>query len=176
MLNFKKQIANSILDAISELWPSAELTAAEIEDMLEYPPDEAMGNLAFPCFKLSRVLRAAPPAIAAAIAEKIGASDIAKISVAGGYLNIHLGDAYLAASVLSSIEDKGENYGASDMGVGKNVVLDYSSPNVSKPFHIGHLGTTVIGHSLKLLHQFCGYNCIGINHLGDWAHRMASRL
>ena len=147
MLNFKKQIANSILDAIHDLWPAAELTAVEIEDMLEYPPDEAMGNLAFPCFKLSRVLRAAPPAIASAIAEKIGASDIAKISVAGGYLNIHLSDAYLADSVLSAIEDKKETYGASDMGVGKNVVLDYSSPNVSKPFHIGHLGTTVSGDS-----------------------------
>ncbi|MBQ7938846.1 MAG: arginine--tRNA ligase [Clostridia bacterium] len=176
MIHFKKQIANSILGAINELWPTAELTAAEIADMLEYPPDEAMGNLAFPCFKLSRVLRAAPPAIASAIAEKMDASDIAKISVAGGYLNIHLSDAYLAASVLSSIEDKRENYGSSDMGVGKNVVLDYSSPNTSKPFHIGHLGTTVIGHSLKLLHQFCGYNCIGINHLGDWGTQNGKQI
>ncbi len=176
MLNFKKKIASSILGAISELWPAAELSEQEIVEMLEYPPDEAMGNLAFPCFKLSRVLRAAPPAIASAIAEKIGASDIAKISVAGGYLNIHLSDAYLAASVLSSIEDKRENYGASDMGEGKNVVLDYSSPNVSKPFHIGHLGTTVIGHSLKLLHQFCGYNCIGINHLGDWGTQNGKQI
>lgn len=176
MINFKKQIANSILEAISELWPAAELTVGEIEGMLEYPPDEAMGHLAFPCFKLSRVLRAAPPAIASAIAEKIGVSDIAKISVAGGYLNIHLGDAYLADSVLSAIEEKKENYGSSDMGAGKNVVLDYSSPNTSKPFHIGHLGTTVIGHSLKLLHQFCGYNCIGINHLGDWGTQNGKQI
>lgn len=176
MINFKKQIANSILEAISVLWPAAELTVGEIEGMLEYPPDEAMGHLAFPCFKLSRVLRAAPPAIASAIAEKIGVSDIAKISVAGGYLNIHLGDAYLADSVLSAIEEKKENYGSSDMGAGKNVVLDYSSPNTSKPFHIGHLGTTVIGHSLKLLHQFCGYNCIGINHLGDWGTQNGKQI
>ena len=144
--------------------------------MLEYPPDEAMGHLAFPCFKLSRVLRAAPPAIASAIAEKIGASDIAKISVAGGYLNIHLSDAYLEKSVLSTVEEKKDAYGSSDMGVGKNVVLDYSSPNTSKPFHIGHLGTTVIGHSLKLLHQFCGYNCIGINHLGDWGTQNGKQI
>ena len=176
MINFKKQIANSILEAISVLWPAAELTVGEIEGMLEYPPDEAMGHLAFPCFKLSRVLRAAPPAIASAIAEKIGVSDIAKISVAGGYLNIHLGDAYLVDSVLSAIEEKKENYGSSDMGAGKNVVLDYSSPNTSKPFHIGHLGTTVIGHSLKLLHQFCGYNCIGINHLGDWGTQNGKQI
>ena len=176
MINFKKQIANSILGAINELWPTAELTAAEIEDMLEYPPDEAMGNLAFPCFKLSRVLRAAPPAIASAIAEKMDASDIAKISVAGGYLNIHLSDAYLEKSVLSTVEEKKDAYGSSDMGVGKNVVLDYSSPNTSKPFHIGHLGTTVIGHSLKLLHQFCGYNCIGINHLGDWGTQNGKQI
>ena len=176
MINFKKQIANSILEAISVLWPAAELTVGEIEGMLEDPPDEAMGHLAFPCFKLSRVLRAAPPAIASAIAEKIGVSDIAKISVAGGYLNIHLGDAYLTDSVLSAIEEKKENYGSSDMGAGKNVVLDYSSPNTSKPFHIGHLGTTVIGHSLKLLHQFCGYNCIGINHLGDWGTQNGKQI
>lgn len=176
MIHFKKQIANSILGAINELWPTAELTAAEIEDMLEYPPDEAMGNLAFPCFKLSRVLRAAPPAIASAIAEKMDASDIAKISVAGGYLNIHLSDAYLEKSVLSAVEEKKDAYGSSDMGVGKNVVLDYSSPNTSKPFHIGHLGTTVIGHSLKLLHQFCGYNCIGINHLGDWGTQNGKQI
>ncbi len=176
MINFKKQIANSILGAISELWPAAALGADEIESMLEYPPDEAMGHLAFPCFKLSRVLRAAPPAIASAIAEKLGAIDTAKISVAGGYLNIHLTDSYLADSVLSAIEDKKENYGSSNMGVGKNVVLDYSSPNTSKPFHIGHLGTTVIGHSLKLLHQFCGYNCIGINHLGDWGTQNGKQI
>ncbi len=176
MIHFKKQIANSILGAINELWPTAELTAAEIEDMLEYPPDEAMGHLAFPCFKLSRVLRAAPPAIASAIAEKMDASDIAKISVAGGYLNIHLSDAYLEKSVLSTVEEKKDAYGSSDMGVGKNVVLDYSSPNTSKPFHIGHLGTTVIGHSLKLLHQFCGYNCIGINHLGDWGTQNGKQI
>ena len=176
MIHFKKQIANSILDAVMALWPNAPLSAAEIEDMLEYPPDEAMGNLAFPCFKLSRVLRAAPPAIASAIADKMGASDIAKISVAGGYLNIHLSDAYLEKSVLSAVEEKKDAYGSSDMGVGKNVVLDYSSPNVSKPFHIGHLGTTVIGHSLKLLHQFCGYNCIGINHLGDWGTQNGKQI
>ena len=176
MINFKKQIANSILGAINELWPTAELTAAEIAEMLEYPPDEAMGHLAFPCFKLSRVLRAAPPAIASAIADKMGASDIAKISVAGGYLNIHLSDAYLEKSVLSTVEEKKDAYGSSDMGVGKNVVLDYSSPNTSKPFHIGHLGTTVIGHSLKLLHQFCGYNCIGINHLGDWGTQNGKQI
>lgn len=176
MINFKKQIANSILGAINELWPTAELTAAEIAEMLEYPPDEAMGHLAFPCFKLSRVLRAAPPAIASAIAEKMDASDIAKISVAGGYLNIRLSDAYLEKSVLSTVEEKKDAYGSSDMGVGKNVVLDYSSPNTSKPFHIGHLGTTVIGHSLKLLHQFCGYNCIGINHLGDWGTQNGKQI
>ena len=176
MLNFKKQIASSILCAISELWSAAELSEQEIVDMLEYPPDEAMGNLAFPCFKLSRVLRAAPPAIASAIAGKIGDTDIAKISVAGGYLNIHLADAYLEKSVLSTVEEKKDAYGSSDMGVGKNVVLDYSSPNTSKPFHIGHLGTTVIGHSLKLLHQFCGYNCIGINHLGDWGTQNGKQI
>ncbi len=176
MLHFKQTIAPVILDAANALWPENGLTAAEIAAMLEYPPDEAMGHIALPCFKLSRTLRSAPPKIAADLAGKIGTTDIAEVSVAGGYLNFKILPAYLTASVLASIEESREGYGKSDMGAGKTVVLDYSSPNISKPFHIGHLGTTVIGHSLKLLHEFCGYSCVGINHLGDWGTQNGKQI
>ena len=176
MLKLKNTLASMIKDAADALWQDNGLTAEEIAAMLEYPPDETMGNLALPCFKLSRTLRSAPPKIAADLAAKIGESDIVEISVAGGYLNFKILPAYLTASVLASIEESGDAYGKSEMGAGKTVVLDYSSPNISKPFHIGHLGTTVIGHSLKLLHEFCGYSCVGINHLGDWGTQNGKQI
>ncbi len=176
MLNLKNTIASMIKNAADALWQDNNLPAEEIATMLEYPPDETMGNLALPCFKLSKTLRSAPPKIASDLAAKLGESEIVEISVAGGYLNFKILPAYLTSSVLASIEKCGDGYGRSEMGAGKTVVLDYSSPNISKPFHIGHLGTTVIGHSLKLLHEFCGYSCIGINHLGDWGTQNGKQI
>ncbi|MBQ3639439.1 MAG: arginine--tRNA ligase, partial [Clostridia bacterium] len=93
---------------------------------------------------------------------------IGTVSAVNGYLNFTVSNEYLAANVVPEILAKGDRYGAQDFGKGKKVVLDYSSPNVAKPFHIGHLGTTVIGHSLRKLHEFAGYDCFGINYLGDW--------
>ena len=168
MLTLKKKIAEAIAAAVAEKYPAATVTAAEIGAMLEYPPDPAMGDLAFPCFKLSRALRAAPPQIAATISAAVTCDEIARLEVAGGYLNLFIDRARFAARVIDTVAREGDMYGSPRTGEGKTVVLDYSSPNVAKPFHIGHLGTTVIGHSLKLLHEFAGYHCIGINHLGDW--------
>ncbi|MBE6559479.1 MAG: arginine--tRNA ligase [Ruminococcaceae bacterium] len=176
MKEFKKRIAAALHDAVSVLWPECGLDTAQLQEMLEYPPDEAMGNLALPCFKLSRTLRSAPPAIASALADKMQECGIAEVSAAGGYLNFRFSYAYLLENVLTAVEAKKDAYGSSDVGTGKTVVLDYSSPNTSKPFHIGHLGTTVIGHSLKLLHEFCGYTCIGINHLGDWGTQNGKQI
>ena len=176
MIEFKKKLSAALASAAEELWPSCGLNAEQFAEMLEYPPDETMGNLALPCFKLSRTLRSAPPAIASSLAQKLADVDFAQISTAGGYLNFRFTDSYLAENVLVSVEDKKDAYGSHDMGEGKTVLLDYSSPNTSKPFHIGHLGTTVIGHSLKLLHQFCGYKCIGINHLGDWGTQNGKQI
>ena len=148
--------------------PDTALTADEIAGMLEYPPDPAMGDLAFPCFRLSRELRRSPIQIATALKEDLADETIGSVEVAGGYLNIRIANAYLGGTVVPEILEKGERYGAQTFGCGKKVVLDYSSPNVAKPFHIGHLGTTVIGHSLRKLHEFAGYECYGINYLGDW--------
>ncbi len=169
MLKIKLQIAEKILVGVHAINPEAEISAADIADMLEYPPDTAMGDLAFPCFKLSKTLRRAPVQIAQTIAEGLSGSPIAQAEAVNGYLNIKIDNEYLGEAILPEILDKKENYGAPTyLGDGKTVVLDYSSPNVAKPFHIGHLGTTVIGHALKRLHEFAGYKCVGINYLGDW--------
>ncbi len=164
-----------IAEAVSNIWNNSDLDVASFADMLEYPPDESMGHLAFPCFKLSRTLRAAPPKIAAELAAAVANEAFESVTAVGGYLNFKLSSAAMM-NVISAVEAEGEKYGSSGKGEGKTVVLDYSSPNISKPFHIGHLGTTVIGHSLKLLHQFEGYDCVGINHLGDWGTQNGKQI
>ena len=168
MLSLKRSIAENIAKKLVAAYPAAEMSAPDIADMLEYPPDSKMGDLALPCFKLSKTLRNAPPRIAAALAEGFECEGVESAEALGGYFNLKISRKYLEEKVLPEILDKKEKYGAPSIGEGKTVVLDYSSPNVAKPFHIGHLGTTVIGHAIKKLHEFAGYNCIGINHLGDW--------
>ena len=169
MKKLKLSAAAAVLAAAEQAFPGAEMPSGEeIISLLEYPPDSAMGDLAFPCFRLSRVLRQAPPKIAAALAEAIKDPSFSRVEAVGGYLNFFTDMSTLCERLIGDIQAAGDMYGSPMCGEGKTVVLDYSSPNVAKPFHIGHLGTTVIGHSLKLLHEFAGYNCIGINHLGDW--------
>ncbi|MCQ2413872.1 MAG: arginine--tRNA ligase [Clostridia bacterium] len=136
--------------------------------MLEYPPDAKMGDLALPCFRLSKTLHRSPMDIAKILADGIRIDEFSSVDVAGGYLNFRIDGTAFAHRVVGDVLEKGDKYGSPMNGEGKTVVLDYSSPNVAKPFHIGHLGTTVIGHSLKLLHEFAGYKCVGINYLGDW--------
>ncbi len=168
MLIFKKRLAEKIEEAVSSCFPGAALTADEIFAMLEYPPDTAMGDVALPCFRLSKTLRRSPADIAGALAGAIASDEIKEVNTAGGYLNFKIAKTAFAARVVGAVKEQGEKYGSPMTGEGKTVVFDYSSPNVAKPFHIGHLGTTVIGHSLKLLHEFAGYRCVGINYLGDW--------
>ncbi len=177
MLSVKKHIAAKLYEKFAAAAAnSAELSAEAFADFLEYPPDEKMGDLAFPCFRLSKAMRMAPPAIAATLSDGLADEIIGEVAVVGGYINFKISPAYLAGKLLPNILEKGEKYGSFDFGAGKNVVLDYSSPNVAKPFHIGHLGTTVIGHSLKKLHEFVGYHCIGVNHLGDWGTQFGKMI
>ena len=169
MQTIKLRIAEKIASAVLAINAEAQLNAQDVAAMLEYPPDSNMGDLAFPCFKLSKALRRSPVQIATTLCEALTADEvIGKIEAVNGYLNIKISDNYLGTTVVPEILAKGARYGAQTFGEGKKVVLDYSSPNVAKPFHIGHLGTTVIGHSLRKLHEFAGYECFGINYLGDW--------
>ena len=169
MQTIKLRIAEKIASAVLAINAEAVLNAQDVAAMLEYPPDSNMGDLAFPCFKLSKALRRSPVQIAATLCEALAEDEvIGKVEAVNGYLNIKIADSYLGNTVIPEILAKGARYGAQTFGEGKKVVLDYSSPNVAKPFHIGHLGTTVIGHSLRKLHEFAGYECFGINYLGDW--------
>ena len=168
MLTLKKKTAQLLSEAVKKCFGADLLSSEEIFEMLEYPPDKSMGDIALPCFRLSKTLRRAPVQIAEALAGEVSCPEFSRISAVSGYLNIKISHQAFSARVVSDILADGNKYGSTGEGVGKTVVLDYSSPNVAKPFHIGHLGTTVIGHSLKLLHEFCGYKCVGINYLGDW--------
>ncbi len=169
MLEFKKAASNALFAAIEKLAPEAMLSESEINEMLAYPPDKSMGDLAFPCFKLSRVMRKAPPMIASALESELGSLPLfSKIEPASGYVNFYIDSLAFTAGTVDKIISAGDDYGKNDSGKGKTLVIDYSSPNVAKPFHIGHLGTTVIGHSLKSLYEFAGWKAVGINHLGDW--------
>lgn len=169
MTEIKKLIAAAVSEAEG-------LSAGDIEAMLEYPPDSAMGDIALPCFKLSKTLRKSPVMIASELKEKLAFPEIGRIESVGGYLNFYVSPNYYAEELIPEIlSEKGE-YGKSTMGAGKTVVLDYSAPNICKPFHIGHFASTVIGHSLKKLHEFCGYKCVGVNHLGDWGTQFGKQI
>ena len=170
MLQIKKSIAAVLHGEVLAACPDAALDQDSLATWLEYPPDVNMGDLAFPCFKLSKIMRRSPVQIASLLAEKVVAlcDCVESAENVNGYLNMRIKGADLIGRVLPEILSKGEKYGAPNFGEGKTVVLDYSSPNLAKPFHVGHLGTTVIGHALKKLHEFAGYKCVGINYVGDW--------
>ena len=168
MLTLKKNTASLIAGAVAAGFGEGLLSAEEIFGMLEYPPDKTMGDIALPCFRLSKSLRRSPVQIAEMLAAAIKCEEFSAITAVNGYLNFKIDGTAFSRRVASEVLSLGDKYGSPMTGEGKTVVLDYSSPNVAKPFHIGHLGTTVIGHSLKLLHEFAGYKCVGINYLGDW--------
>ena len=168
-MNIKEIIAEYISEAIGD----GSLEKQEICDMLEYPPDINMGDLAFPCFKFSKTLKKAPNIIAGDIKaslEKLAGfgEKVKACKSAGGYLNFTLNDKFYAQTVLSNVLEQGEKYGSAKIGEGKTAIIDYSSPNMSKPLTTGHLRTTVVGNSIKKIHQFCGYKTVAINYIGDW--------
>ena len=161
MLDLKEIIANEI----------QKVTNVEtIYDYIEVPANKEMGDFSLPCFKLAKELKKAPQIIATEIKDKLNIPDniVLETKVVNGYLNFYLNPMLIAKTVLEEFEDKKEKYGSSDIGKGKTVVIDYSSPNIAKPFHIGHLRSTVIGNSLHNIYKFLGYNVVGINHLGDY--------
>ncbi len=170
MINFKRIIAEKIAKA-------AELDEEEIYSYIEIPPNQDMGDYAFPCFKLAKALRKAPPIIATELKEKIEEdNNVEKVDIAGGYLNFYINKLELVKSVLQEIDSKKENYGSNETGKNKNIVIDYSSPNIAKPFHIGHLRNTVIGAALYKIYKYLGYNTTSVNHLGDYGTQFGKMI
>lgn len=163
MIDFKDKIAEEISKKLG-------LTKDDIKEYIEIPKDTKMGDYALPCFKLAKEMKKSPVIIANEIKEKIETPNkyISKIEAVNGFLNIFINNEMLIENVLDEMESKNENYGSSNIGNGKNIIVEYSSPNIAKPFHVGHLRTTVIGRALYNMYKFLGYNTIGINHLGDW--------
>ena len=175
-MDFKIMIAGEIASALDIAFGNAPLSADEIAGLLELPPDSAMGDYAFPCFKLARSLRKAPPMIAGELVKVINADFLSRVVAVGGYLNFFIDKALYASSVIGEVLDKGEKYGSSDMGAGKTICIDYSSINIAKRFHIGHLSTTALGNALYKIYSFLGYKCVGINHLGDWGTQFGKMI
>ena len=162
MIDFKKKIAEEISKTVN-------IEKEEIETYIEKPIDNKNGDYAFPCFRLAKELKKAPPIIANEIKEKIelDTSIIEDVQVVGGYLNFYINKETITKEVLKEIS-KTEKYGKTNIENGKNIVVDYSSPNIAKPFHIGHLRSTVIGGALYNIYKYLGYNVTGVNHLGDY--------
>ena len=163
MQDFKIAIANCLKEKIEDL------TLEEIVALIEVPPNKEMGDFAFPCFKLAKVVRKAPNMIAADLAENIEAKGaISKVMPLGGYVNFFVNKSQLAETVINDVLTKKEKYGHTDLGQDKAVVIYFSSPNIAKPFHIGHIRTTVIGNALYKIYDSQGYNVVRVNHLGDY--------
>ena len=161
-MDFKRHIAANI--------KAGDLSQDEIYAMLALPPNTETGDFALPCFKLAKTMRKSPALIAEELKSAYPADDklVSEVSAVNGYLNFKIDRAFWARETLGEILEKRERYGASDEGKGKTVCIDYSSVNIAKPFHIGHLSTTVLGSALYKLHKFLGYTPVGINHLGDY--------
>ncbi|MDR1531416.1 MAG: arginine--tRNA ligase [Clostridiales bacterium] len=168
-MNFKAELSAAIARALGD-------PQTDFEASIEMPPNPDLGDFAFPCFKLASKLKKAPALIARDLCEKLappsadsGTIDfVDQVRATGGYVNFFLDKAVYAKEILTGLLNNPETYGQSDLGRGKTIVLDYSSPNIAKLFHVGHLYTTVIGNALYNIFKYLGYNCVGINHLGDW--------
>ncbi len=177
-MDMKTRIAQLLADTLHKTWPEAEglPEAADIRGQLAVPPDPNLGDYAFPCFRFAKVLRMAPPKIAEAVAAAFDAPETARVEAVNGYLNFFLNRVNFAKGTLENVLVSGEKYGSSDMGAGKTICLDYSSINIAKRFHIGHLSTTMLGHSLKRIYEHLGYKTVGINHLGDWGTQFGKMI
>ena len=170
MLDFKKEIATAIANAV-------ELNSEELYSFIEVPKDQINGDYAFPCFKLAKELRKSPMIIADEIKSKIELDSdvIEKVDVVSGYLNFFVNKAKMAEVIIKEMKESNE-YGKSNIGNEKNIVVDYSAPNIAKPFHIGHLRSTVIGGALYKIYKYLGYNTIGVNHLGDYGTQFGKMI
>ncbi len=167
-MDMKQRIAGLVEEMLHAAFPQAQGLPEDLAALLEVPPEEKMGDYAFPCFKLSKALRMGPPMIAKKLSEAVEKPEIARVECVGGYLNFFFNRENFARELLSAIMAAPDRWGSSEDGKGKTVCMDYSSINIAKRFHLGHLSTTVIGNSLKRIYDFQGWKTVSINHLGDW--------
>lgn len=171
MIDYKEIITNEIFS--DEL----DLSKDEIKSMIEIPSDESLGDFAFPCFRLAKTIRKSPQIIASDIVERISDCSIfAKVEQVNAYVNIFISRSHIAENVVHEINNLGSEYGKKEIGQGRNIIVDFSSPNIAKPFHIGHIRSTVIGNSICKLYRALGYNVIGVNHLGDYGTQFGKMI
>lgn len=163
MQDFKLAVAECLKAKIEDL------SVEEIKGLIEVPPNKEMGDYAFPCFKLAKIFRKAPNMIAEDISKDIELTDgISKVINLGGYVNFFVNKTQLAETVIKKVLSEKKDYGRSDLGKDETIIVEYSSPNIAKPFHIGHIRTTVIGNAIYKLYESQGFKTIRINHLGDY--------
>ena len=171
MIDFKKEIAEIIAKNLEGL------TEDEIKSMIEIPQDQSMGDYAFPCFRLAKTMRKAPNLIAAELAEKLqGEKIFSEVSPVNAYVNMFVSREEMMKSTISEVLEEKENFGRSDIGGNKKVIVEFSSPNIAKPFHIGHIRSTVIGNSLSKIYDALGYDVFKINHLGDYGTQFGKMI
>lgn len=177
-MDMKTRIAEITSRTMSSLWPDAKglPETEELRELLAVPPDPTLGDYAFPCFRLAKTLHMAPHIIAKSLSDEWNRKDTAEVQAVNGYLNFFLNRENFAREIMTELLEKGERFGSSEEGNGKTICLDYSSINIAKRFHIGHLSTTMIGHSLKRIYDFLGYRTVGINHLGDWGTQFGKMI
>ena len=171
MIDFKKEIAEIIAKNLEGL------TEDEIKSMIEIPQDQSMGDYAFPCFRLAKTMRKAPNLIAAELAEKLQEEQLfSDVSPVNAYVNMFVSREEMMKSTVSEVLEEKENFGRSDIGGKKKVIVEFSSPNIAKPFHIGHIRSTVIGNSLSKIYDALGYDVFKINHLGDYGTQFGKMI
>ncbi|NLB91130.1 MAG: arginine--tRNA ligase [Clostridiales bacterium] len=177
-MDIKQTVAGAILDAIKKVYPQ-QADAVTLEEMVSYieiPPEVTMGDFAFPCFKLAKALRQGPVVIAKNLGDEVVSPLIEKTQVLGGYVNFFVEKGTFAKELLTQVLQQESRWGSTDQGEGKTICIDYSSVNIAKRFHIGHISSTMLGHSLKRIYDFLGYQTIGINHLGDWGSQFGKMI
>jgi len=170
MKDFKEIIAKKLENE------DINLSYEEIYNLIEIPPQDDMGDYSFPCFTLAKVLRKSPVQIASGLAENLEIEEFERIENINAYLNFYVDRDLYQNSVLNEILDQKEDYGKSDEGNGKNIVIDFSSVNIAKPFHIGHIRSTVQGDAIRNIHEFLGYNVIATNYLGDYGTQFGTMI
>ena len=173
-MDFKGYIADKINEAMEIVFGQ---TMEGVAGFLETPPNPEMGDFAFPCFKLSKTLRMGPPVIAGKLQSALASDEVIDhVECVGGYLNFFLHKTGYAQSIVEKVLEQKEKYGSSNEGQGRVICIDYSSINIAKRFHIGHLSTTMIGNALYKIYEHLGYKCVGINHLGDWGTQFGKMI